>query len=40
MSGVVGMSIWNILIVGIIAIVAVIAYNFVQAKYATMLPRA
>lgn len=40
MSGVVGMNIWNILIVGVIAIVFVIAYNMIQAKYLTSLPKA
>jgi len=40
MSGVVGMNIWNVVIVGLIAVVFVMAYNFVQAKYAPMLPRA
>ncbi len=40
MSGVVGMNVWNILIVGIIAIVFVMAYNFLRDKYATSLPKA
>lgn len=40
MAGVVGMSFWNIIIVGIIAIIFVMAYNFVQAKYAPSLPKA
>ncbi len=38
--GVVGLNIWNILIVGIIAIIFVMAYNAIQARWATMLPRA
>jgi hypothetical protein len=40
MSGVVGVNFWNIIIIGLVAIVFVMAYNFVQGKYAPMLPRA
>lgn len=40
MAGVVGVNIWNILIVGIIAIVFVMGYNMVQSKYAPSLPKA
>lgn len=40
MSGVVGVNVWNVLIVGIIAIVFVMAYNFIQSKYAPNLPKA
>lgn len=40
MAGVVGVNIWNILIVGIIAIVFVMGYNMVQSKYMKSLPKA
>ncbi len=40
MSGVVGMSWWNIIIVGIIAIIFVMAYNYAVAKWAPSLPAA
>lgn len=40
MSGVVGMNVWNIIIVGIIAIIFVMAYNYARAKWAPNLPQA
>ncbi len=40
MKGVIGISIWNIIIVGIIAVLFVIAYNYVVENYASSLPKA
>lgn len=40
MSGVVGLNIWNIIIVGIIAIIFVMAYNYAVAKWAPNFPKA
>ena len=37
-SGVVGINVWNVVIVGVIALVFVMGYNYVQSKYLTSLP--